>query len=113
VPGALGASTSEGTNRLLRDGAHVALEPADLLAPLGLSRPEQPPRRTAAEPDPRHRRILAALREAPSTPDELALRLRTAPEILAPDLLELELGGAVAQERDGRLHVVPRGRGGL
>jgi DNA processing protein len=106
VPGPLGAPTSEGTNRLLRDGAHVALEPEDLLRPLGLCA-EPRRRRRSARIDPRQRSLLAAIREAPATPDELAERLGTAPERLAVDLVELELAGAVATDRDGRLRVVP------
>jgi len=105
VPGPLGAPTSEGTNRLLRDGAHVALEPEDLLRPLGWV-PERARRRRSAGIDPRHRSIVAAIREAPATRDELADRLGTAPERLALDLVELELAGAIAEDRDGRLRVV-------
>jgi hypothetical protein len=43
----------------------------------------------------------------------MALRLGSAPELLARELLELEIGGAVAQDRDGRLRIVPRDRRGL
>ncbi len=105
VPGPLGAPTSEGTNRLLRDGAHVALEPEDLLRPLGWL-PERARRRRSAAIDPRHRSIVAAIRDAPATLDELADRLGTAPERLALDLVELELAGTIAEDRDGRLRVV-------
>jgi len=113
VPGPLGAPTSEGTNRLLRDGAYVALEPADLLRPLGLSPPEA--RRSLREPaiPPRHRAVLAALQDAPATLDELCLRLGAAPEILAQGVLELELAGTIALDRDGRLRIVRPERGGL
>ena len=113
VPGPLGAPTSEGTNRLLRDGAFVALEPADLLRPLGLAVPEARQRRRAPAMAPRHRALLAALSEGPATQDELALRLGAAPEILAQALLELELAGTIALDRDGRLCIVRTERGGL
>jgi predicted Rossmann fold nucleotide-binding protein DprA/Smf involved in DNA uptake len=42
----------------------------------------------------------------PSTRDQLARRLERAPEQLAFDLLELEMEGRVAEDRDGRLRVV-------
>jgi DNA processing protein len=113
VPGALGVPTSEGTNRLLRDGAFVALEPEDLLLPLGLSPPGK--RRSRPEPalDPRQRAIVSALQAGPATLDELGRRLGVGPEHLATGVLELELAGTIAQDRDGRLCVVRPERGGL
>jgi DNA processing protein len=113
VPGPLGAPTSEGTNRLLRDGAFVALEPADLLLPLGLPSPEARRRRSEPALAGPHRAILGALQAAPATLDELGLRLGSAPEILAQGVLELELLGVIAQDRDGRLCIVRPERGGL
>jgi DNA processing protein len=113
VPGPLGAATSEGTNRLLRDGAFVALEPSDLLLPLGLASPEARRRRSEPALPPAHRAILTALQAAPATLDELGLRLGSAPENLAQGVLELELLGTIAQDRDGRLCIVPPERGGL
>jgi DNA processing protein len=110
VPGPLGAPTSEGTNRLLHDGAHVALEPEDLLRSLGpqpAARTRRRPAGAARCPEPRHARLLAAIREAPATLDELAERLGAAPERLAQDVVELELAGTIAEDRDGRLRVVP------
>ena len=113
VPGPLGVPTSEGTNRLLRDGAHVALDPDDLLRPLGLERRSGAPRAVRArEAAPGGEgRVLRALLAAPATVDELAQRLGRAPEALAPELLELELAGRVGVDRDGRLRALPRGRG--
>lgn len=107
VPGPLGAPTSAGTNRLLRDGAHVALEPDDLLRPLGRAASGRVKSAPGGAPDdPRQRQIVAALRDAPASLDELAERFGRAPESLALDLLELELAGIVAEDRDGRLRVV-------
>ena len=42
VPGASGAPTSEGTNRLLRDGARPCLDASDELDALGWSEPVRP-----------------------------------------------------------------------
>jgi len=115
IPGPLGAPTSAGTNRLLHDGAHVALEPDDLLRPLGLA--DAVPARAAPPAAAAARggsaaRIVACLADAPASPDELAARLGLAPAALAPHLLELELAGEVSADRDGRLRLVPP-RGGL
>jgi DNA processing protein len=113
LPGPLGAPACAGSNRLLRDGAHVALEPEDVLGVLRLGglrlEPIAAPPEAAA-PAPRASRtgaaILAALARAPAHRDELARRLARAPDELALELLELELSGRVREERDGRLHVV-------
>ena len=117
VPGPLGVPTSEGTNRLLRDGAFVALEPEDLLRPLGLCPPPSPRSRrgadAAAEIGGERSEILCALLDAPATLDELAQRLGSAPERLALQLVELELSGRVAVDRDGRLRALPAARRGL
>jgi len=111
VPGPLGTPVCEGTNRLLRDGAHVALEPDDLLRPLGLEAPPharvQREARTAEAPPGGVARVLRALQGAPATVDELAQRLGRAPEALAPELLELELAGRIGTDRDGRLRALP------
>jgi len=112
VPGPLGAPTSEGTNRLLRDGAFVALEPEDLLLPLGLSPPEAPARPREPALPPHQRAIVAALQAGPASFDELGQRLAAAPGLLAKGVLELELAGAIAQDRDGRLCIVRPRRGG-
>ena len=63
--------------------------------------------------DPRHRAILAALQDSPATLDELGLRLGATPESLAQGVLELELAGTIALDRDGRLCIVRPERGGL
>ncbi len=107
VPGPLGAATSAGTNRLLRDGAHVLLSAEDVLQKLGLppgaGRPAPEPPGAAARPDPP---VLRALAAGPATRDELARRLGVSPPALALALLELELSGCVAEDRDGRLRIV-------
>jgi DNA processing protein len=114
VPGPLGAPASEGANRLLYDGAYVALAPELILERLrarGVLAPA--PRRrarrrahAAGAPSEAQHRILAALAGAPATRDELARRLGCAPAALAVELLELELAGEVALDRDGRLRSV-------
>lgn len=102
VPGPLGAPTSEGTNELLYHGAYAAISPGVMLERLGfLGVLPQPPARPA-----RPNELVEALLQRPMTRDELGRALRRPPERLAVDLLELELAGAVAEDRDGRLRVV-------
>ena len=50
--------------------------------------------------------VLARLTDEPLSRDELGRSLGRRPDALAPVLLELELAGAIAEERDGRLHRV-------
>ena len=59
-------------------------------------------RRARLRVSARAREILDALRGAPASGDELARRLAAAPSELAPPLLELELAGSIARDRDGR-----------
>lgn len=110
VPGPVDAPTSQGPNRLLHEGAYVARDASDVLHLLeqrGVTGLE-PPRGLAsggcgAAPEPAPSALLDALRQAPATRDELARRLERSPESLALELLELELQGRVAEDRDGRL----------
>ena len=113
IPGPVGTPACAGSNRLLRDGAHVALDPEDVLGVLRLGglrlAPTPPPARAAtaaAAASEAGAAILAALAQAPAHRDELARRIALAPETLALELLELELAGRVREERDGRLRVV-------
>lgn len=109
VPGAINAATSQGSNRLLRDGAHVVLDANDVLQVLGLRRCSRPP-----QPEPEDEsqvQVLAALRSEPATPDELGRRLGRSPQALAIDLVNLELAGLVVEDRDGRLRATSPGQG--
>lgn len=110
VPGPITAPTSRGPHRLLRDGAIPLTAPDDLLDDLGLR-----PARGAGDPgagadppgeapaDSLARAVLAALREAPLTRDELAQRLRSSAGALTAALSRLELEGRLTEDRDGRL----------
>jgi DNA processing protein len=108
VPGPVTAATSAGPNRLLRDGAYIALEARDILEHLGVPvREAAAPAAAAAVGDTGivtsgGRAILEALEREPATRDELGRRLQRAPEQLALDLLELELEGRLVADRDGR-----------
>jgi len=107
VPGPITAPTSAGTNRLLRDGAWVAVEPSDVLDVLGIHA-ASPAERAAQKcsADAQSAQIIETLQAQPESRDELARRLGYSPAKLAVTLLRLELEGCVAEDRDGRLRVV-------
>ena len=120
VPGPVTAATSEGTNALLRDGAAPALSARDVLCAAGLEAECAAALEAECGPDPGPAAphaalaapasaILAALRHHPATRDELGRRLALAPGALAVALLELELAGRVAEDRDGRLRALGAG----
>ena len=109
VPGPSGAPTSEGTNQLLRDGARPCLDASDVLDALGWSSEAPSSQGAMGRPtlpeDAGSRAILEALRDAPASRDELAQRLLLGPGEIASGLLELELAGWVAEDRDGRFRI--------
>lgn len=116
VPGPISAPTSVGPNRLLRDGAGVALEAADVLAGLGMlvapDRPAAGAEGASAQSavGTRRKPLLAELSRERATRDELSRRLGRRPDQLALDLLELELAGEIVRDRDGRWGMAPRRR---
>jgi len=99
VPGPIGRSTSEGTNRLIRDGAAIVTAPEDVLAALDIL-PSPAARDLAAlaagiaEPG---RSVLSALEEGPRHVDDLSRRAGLEPAAALGVLLELELAGLVRQ----------------
>jgi predicted Rossmann fold nucleotide-binding protein DprA/Smf involved in DNA uptake len=83
------------------------LGPDDVFRELGI----EPPAATAPAAERRsegsgERAILRSLAREPATKDVLARRLEVSPEVLALDLIELELAGRVGLDRDGRLRVL-------
>lgn len=109
VPGPITSPASAGPNRLLAEGAWPALSVEQVLAVLALpgapAAPAGPALPAAAE------RVLAALHESPAGPDELARRLSGEGDLpegsdLSLALLELEIAGRVARDRDGRFRVL-------
>jgi DNA processing protein len=109
VPGPITAPSSQGTNRLLRDGAFVALGADEILDELGMARGVRLQRREGSGPTGPHREILDALVDEPASRDELTRRLGREIAQLSVELLELELEGRVEEDRDGRLRVVGTG----
>jgi DNA processing protein len=94
TPGPVDTDMCRGSNALLRDGAGVVLEAADLhLALLG-SAPAAPPR----QPRGPASALLAALRDGPSHADALGRALGVDASSLAALLLDLELEGRILRE---------------
>jgi DNA processing protein len=130
VPGPITATTSQGPNRLIQEGAIPVLTPDDILEPLSrtlalplIDRQPRDPGAPAGDPAvmgaqrkaaeratagdvPATRSILAALRDTPMSRDQLARKLGVSGPDLALGLIQLELEGLVAEERDGRLHAI-------
>jgi DNA processing protein len=104
VPGPITAPTSAGTNRLLAQGASALAEIEDVFVPLGLAPPARPAEPAPADP----LGLLAILRAEPASADALARRLGADPGALSLALLELELAGAIAEDRDGRIRATSR-----
>jgi DNA processing protein len=109
VPGPITAPSSRGTNRLLRDGAFVALGADEILDELGVVRGQRPQQRAGGAATGPLRQILDALADQPASRDELTRRLGREVAQLSVDLLELELDGRIEEDRDGRLRVVDPG----
>ncbi|MEZ4333550.1 MAG: DNA-processing protein DprA [Myxococcota bacterium] len=135
VPGAVEGPFAAGTNQLLREGARAIRSARDLLEDLGFepsfvgsrARRERSGRaRDARASSPRdgatetteatassgsravEARLEALLADGPRTADELLLEVGIDPGRVATALLELELAGRIAGERDGRLHLCGR-----
>jgi DNA processing protein len=92
LPGRIGDPRSAGSNALLRDGAHVVLDPDDVVLALPLAARPQPAPGVAAElGDP----LLALLARSPLPVDEVATRLAQPVDRVLARLSELELLGVV------------------
>ena len=98
VPGPIDRPTSEGTNRLIADGAGVIVDAGldDALAHL-----PPPPA------EPRLRELLAVIPAAPVTVEEAALAAGRPVEEVATSLTVLEIRGYLTPTRDGRVMKTP------
>jgi DNA processing protein len=110
VPGPVGRPTSVGTNELIRDGAHAALSPEQVLQALGVrlvvdSRTEE------TEPidvDDAAREIWRVLGADPLHVDEIAARCHLSAGAVTLCLIELELVGRAHQLPGSRFSRAPR-----
>lgn len=99
VPGPVGRSTSEGTNRLIRDGAGIVTGPGDILWAIGAgdgvgSGVDGAPKAPGTEPA---LTVWAALAEGPMHVDDLARVAGIGLAGILQVLLEMELEGQVRQ----------------
>jgi DNA processing protein len=98
VPGPIDTDLCLGSNRLLRDGAHVALEAEDVVRWVLRHEPRSVrPAGVAPAVTDVEARVLERLREGPCDPDELGRSVRLAASELAALLLDLELRGLIAR----------------
>jgi len=96
VPGEITRSSAVGSNRLIRDGAGIVRETADILRAMGIGE------RTPVEPmvnDP----LLALIRTREATPEELSRVTGLAESEIRARLFDLELSG-LAVRRPGGLY---------
>ncbi len=119
VPGSPLDARASGCNMLIRDGATLVRNAADVIEalspmaprapalPMDLPHtpPPQPPRdrRTLRETAALHSQILNRLSPAPLAEDQLIRDIAAAPSDVAPVLLELELDGRIERSPGGLL----------
>jgi DNA processing protein len=98
VPGAAGYSSSAGTNGLIRSGAGLVEDEADLAVWLGVDQPvgPEPPAEPAA------RDVLDRLSGRPAYADEIAGATGAGPGSTAALLSRLEIDGWLARDTSGR-----------
>lgn len=122
LPGSIANPLARGCHRLIRDGARLVEEPAEVIEALTpaaralgvelatrLARPEasMPARADTRRDDPDYARLFTALGHDPATLDELAERSGLAAAALSSMLLMLELEGRVAGLPGNRYQRLP------
>ena len=104
VPGSPSARGAAGTNGLLKAGAGLVEDEADLAGWLGI----EPPPAHAPAIDGFPARLLAELGRQPASADELIARLGVPAAEVGAGLLRLELAGLLTRSGDGRLATARR-----
>ena len=98
VPGNINAPQSQGTNRLIRDGAQPLLNPQDVLEALNLTMvTEQRTARVALPTDPIEARVFKVLTHEPMHVDEIRAQVNMPIETVSATLTMMELKGMVRQ----------------
>ena len=109
VPGHPFDARAAGCNMLIRDGATLVRNAADVIALLGPTRQEQPVAPPLHSPPPSsdrdteslHIEILSRLGPSPVAEDQLLRDLAVAPAIATPVMVELELNGRILRHAGG------------
>jgi DNA processing protein len=104
VPGRVDHPMARGCHRLLREGAELAQDPADVLALLDLESPAGAAPHAGPEPA-----LLAALRGETLTAEELAARTSVPLPRVLVELVTLEIDGRVARAPGGFFRQVDPG----
>ena len=113
IPGSIHSPVSRGCHQLIREGAKLVEEAADVLTELRISLPKETltPQRSLplgdGELDKEYEMLLDALGFEPATIDVLVARTRLGVESVASMLLILELKGRVAALPGGRYGRIP------
>jgi len=113
IPGSIHSPLSRGCHQLIKSGAKLVEEAADVLSELSFSVPKeavtalQPESRKPRELDKEYEMLLDALGFEPATIDVLVARTRLPGESVASMLLILELEGRVAALPGGRYGRLP------
>jgi DNA processing protein len=98
VPGNINAPQSQGTNRLIRDGAQPLLDPQDVLEALNLTMvTEHRAVRVALPADPLEARLYQLLTPEPKHVDEIRAQADMPIETVSATLAMMELKGMVRQ----------------
>lgn len=98
VPGNINAPQSQGTNRLIRDGAQPLLNPQDVLEALNLTMViEHRSIRVALPSDPVESRLYKLLSQEPMHVDEIRSQTNMPIEAVSATLAMMELKGMVRQ----------------
>ena len=97
IPGRVDQPMARGCHRLLREGAALVEDPAELLEELGLCAPPPPSRGTARGAPP----LVQALRGETLSADELSQRLSLPLSEVLVDLIRHELAGEVVRAPGG------------
>jgi len=98
VPGNINAPQSQGTNRLIRDGAQPLLNPQDVLEALNLTMvTEHRAVRVALPSDPVESRLYKLLSQEPLHVDEIRAQTNMPIEAVSATLAMMELKGMVRQ----------------
>jgi DNA processing protein len=95
VPGAINQRTSEGTNRLIKDGVKPVTSIDDICSELKIAFDRKEKRETPVSEI--EQRILDILSAEPLYPDQIVESLNEKIEVLLPQLLSLEIKGLIKQ----------------
>jgi len=113
IPGSIHSPLARGCHQLIKQGAKLVEEAADVISELNFSVPKEPLRKPQSAPpeaaalDNEYEMLLDALGFEPATIDILVARTQLRSESVASMLLILELQGRVAALPGGRFGRIP------